>query len=188
MTVGPDGMTWTSSRLTSISGWAANASVMYWAKTWRSTARACPAGTLAVSAAAITNDPRPRISSFSRPTAATRAALRKELEQTSSASLSVWWASVGRTGRISYRRTVTPWWASCQAASLPANPPPMTVTERGNVSSISCLLEDTFPLFCISLVRVPGHATWDKVSGVGALVARGRFVRVRSRTSQPPFR
>ena len=49
---------------------------------------------------------------------------RNEFEQTSSASRSVWCASVPRTGRISCSTTGTPAGASCQAASEPASPPP----------------------------------------------------------------
>jgi hypothetical protein len=41
---------------------------------------------------------------------------------------SVLCTAVGRTGRISWRRTRTPRAAACQAASLPARPPPMMVS------------------------------------------------------------
>ena len=50
----------------------------------------------------------------------------RELLQTSSARRSVTWAPVLRLGRISQRVTSMPRCASCQAASLPARPPPMT--------------------------------------------------------------
>ena len=51
---------------------------------------------------------------------------RNELEQTSSANASVLWASVIRSGRISWITAETPAAAICQAASEPARPPPMT--------------------------------------------------------------
>src|SRR5581483_3432514 len=98
------------------------------AKPSRSTASEPPAGTRFRSATAMTSDPRRRISSFRRPIAVVRSALRKLFEQTSSARRSVVCASVPRTGRISKRSTATPRRASCQAASQPASPPPITVT------------------------------------------------------------
>ena len=82
-------------------------------------------------------EPQRRISSCSRPTAfSSLSSERKELEQTSSASPSVWCASVVRTGRISCSTTGTPAWTICQAASLLANPPPTTWIGAGFVSLI----------------------------------------------------
>ena len=75
-----------------------------------------------------------RISACSKPTALnSQSSDRKELEQTSSARPSVWWASVLTPGtpRISCRMTGTPAWAICQAASEPARPPPMTWMGEG---------------------------------------------------------
>ena len=93
----------------------------------RSTASAPPAGTRLASPDDRISEPQRRISSCSRPTALfSMSSERNELEQTSSARPSVWWASVMRTGRISCRITGTPARAICHAASLPANPPPMT--------------------------------------------------------------
>src|SRR5271169_2325055 len=62
---------------------------------------------------------------------------RNEFEQTSSASRSVRWASVPRTGRISCRTTGMPARATCQEASHPARPPPMTWMGRMRASSQS---------------------------------------------------
>src|SRR5262245_23713201 len=104
---------------------AASVPVTVSANRSRSTANAAPAGTRLASAARITSESSRRISSFSRPTALSSLSPRKEFEQTSSASRSVLWTAVGRTGRISYSVTGTPCDAACQAASLPARPPPM---------------------------------------------------------------
>jgi hypothetical protein len=51
---------------------------------------------------------------------------RNEFEHTSSASPEVLCAAVMRSGRISWSTTGTPREAICQAASLPARPPPTT--------------------------------------------------------------
>ena len=80
------------------------------------------------SAARMISEPSRRISSLSRPTALSSLSPRKELLQTSSASRSVLWTSVGLTGRISCRMTGTPRDATCHAASEPARPPPMMRT------------------------------------------------------------
>ena len=117
----------TSPRSMRISGWHSSRLVISRAKPSRSTASAPPAGSLCLSPAARISEPQRRISSCSRPTALfTASSERKELEQTSSASCAVLWASVPRTGRISWRTTGMPAEASCQAASLPARPPPTT--------------------------------------------------------------
>jgi hypothetical protein len=95
------GIARTSSRTSVMSGWAASSRVTASAKRSRSTASAAPAGTRLASAARITSDPSRRISSLRRPTALSSLSPRKELLQTSSASRSVLWTAVGRTGRIS---------------------------------------------------------------------------------------
>ena len=112
------------------SGCAASVCVISAANRSRSTARAAPAGTRLISAARMTSDPSRRISSFNSPTALSSLSPRKELLQTSSASRSVLWTAVGRTGRISYSVTGTPRETACQAASEPASPPPMMVIMR----------------------------------------------------------
>ena len=115
----------TSSRSSVTSGWASRVSCTAAEKPCRSTASAPPAGSLCASAERMISEPARRISSWITPTALLAASSeRKELEQTSSARLSVRWASVPRTGRISCSTTGTPAWASCHAASLPARPPP----------------------------------------------------------------
>ena len=90
----------TSSRRTFTSGCASSRAWTSSAKPSRSTAKALPAGTLWASAACRISEPHRRISSCSTPTAlASASSDRKELEQTSSASVSVRWASVPRSGR-----------------------------------------------------------------------------------------
>ena len=115
----------TSSRAIVISGCASSLAVTAAEKPSRSTASAPPAGTWLASPDAMISEPASRISACSSPTALFSASSeRKELEQTSSARLSVLCASVPRTGRISCRMTGTPASAACQAASEPARPPP----------------------------------------------------------------
>ena len=93
----------------------------------RSTARAPPAGSFVASPADKISEPQRRISSCSRPTAlVSHSSERNEFEHTSSARPSVRCASVMRVGRISCSTTGTPAAATCQAASEPAKPPPMT--------------------------------------------------------------
>ncbi len=72
--------------------------------------------------------PARRISACKSPLAFVGPSPPKELEQTISASRPVAWAGVIFFGRISKRRTGTPSRARVQAASLPARPPPTTVT------------------------------------------------------------
>ena len=76
-------------------------------------------------AARMINEPRRRTSSFSSHTALSSLSPRKEFEQTSSLRRSVLCTAVGCTGRISCSTTRAPSEAACQAASLPASPPPM---------------------------------------------------------------
>ena len=103
----------------------------------RSTASAPPAGTRWASPAPRMMEPARRISSCRSPMALVSASSeRNEFEHTSSARPPVRWASVARWGRISWRTVGTPARASCQAASDPARPPPITWTEFGE-SAIS---------------------------------------------------
>ena len=73
-------------------------------------------------------EPQRRSSSFSSPTAFSSWSERRELEHTSSPKDGLWWAGVifgvssPEASRGSPRR------ASCQAASLPARPAPITIT------------------------------------------------------------
>jgi hypothetical protein len=53
------------------------------------------------------------------------------LLQTNSANSALWWAGEGRSGRISTNLTGTPARATCQAASVPAKPAPITSTGFG---------------------------------------------------------
>src|ERR687885_2795282 len=73
-------------------------------------------------------DSRRLSSSFKSPDAVSKERLPIEFEQTSSAKESVRWAGVCLAGRISHSSTEQPLPAACQAASLPARPPPITVT------------------------------------------------------------
>src|SRR5579863_2480085 len=83
------------------------------------------------------SDPIARISRWITPTALVSASSdRKELEQSSSARRPVRCASVRRSGRISWRTTVAPAWAICQAASEPARPPP--ITWMGVIARLFC--------------------------------------------------
>src|SRR5690606_14629698 len=82
--------------------------------------------------------PSPRISAFNRPGAFVVTVEPRELLQTSSASWSVTCAGVSRCGRISYSLTRIPRSAACHAASLPASPPPITISSfLFRISSIS---------------------------------------------------
>ena len=120
-----DGNPATSLRSMATRGCASSCRVTSSEKPSRSTASAPPAGSLWRSPAAMMSEPARRISSCSRPTALVAASSeRKLLEQTSSASPPVLCASVRRCGRISWSTTGTPARATCQAASLPASPPP----------------------------------------------------------------
>src|SRR5262245_59883101 len=122
----------TSPRSMETSGCASSCRVTCAEKPSRSTASAPPAGSLWASPAAMISEPARRISSCSRPTALVSASSeRKLLEQTCSARPSVLCASVMRLGRISCSTTGTPAGAPCQAASLPASPPPMMWMGRG---------------------------------------------------------
>ena len=138
MITSPSGISVTSPGTTVILGWFLILSVTIWANPWRSTARAPPASTRVASAQVRIRLSRRRISSFRRPTAFSSWSLRRELEQHSSAKLSVKWAGVFFSGFISRRVTWTPRWASCQAHSLPARPAPMTVTSIEDSPLLGC--------------------------------------------------
>ena len=103
---------------------------MWAAKAPRSTARALPAGTRVARAAAMIRELSRRISSLSSPTALSTPSARRELLHTSSPKNGDWCAGENFWGFISKRRTRTPRRAACQAASLPARPPPMMVRLR----------------------------------------------------------
>ena len=128
MTTSPCGISVTSSATTVILGWLRMACVTIAEKPWRSTASAPPAGTAVASAHRRIRLSSRRSSSFSRPTAFSRPAPRRELEQHSSAKSSVTWAGVRLRGFISRSVTCMPRWANCHAHSLPARPAPITVT------------------------------------------------------------
>ena len=85
MTTSPSGMDVTSPGIMVILGWLKMVSVTMRAKPSRSTASAPPAGTAVASAQRIMRLFSRRSSSFSRPTAFSSPAPRRELEQQSSA-------------------------------------------------------------------------------------------------------
>ena len=92
----------------------------------RSTARAPPAGTWRASADRITSEPRRRISACSRPTALCVVVRAERVGADQLGELAGLVGGGRACGRISCRTTGTPACASCQAASEPANPPPIT--------------------------------------------------------------
>src|SRR5207237_10029597 len=105
---------------------------------------------------------------------------RNELEQTSSASPSVRCASVMRAGRISCSTTGTPDLATCQAASEPARPAPITCT----MLDWGPVMGRTGSAFrrCVESPRLsflPPETTTPARGG------RYRFVRVRAERYQP---
>ena len=61
----------------------------------------------------------------------------KEFEQTNSANKEVLWAGVFILGLISYKFEDMPIRANCQAASLPASPPPTIATFFFDIQSAS---------------------------------------------------
>ena len=146
----------TSSRRTSISGSVRIAAVTPAAKALRSTASADPAGTRAASASRRISEPSDRISAWISPTALwSGSSERKLFEQTSSASASLWCASVRCGPRISWRTTGTPARAHCHAASDPARPPPMM-----------CTGPLTAPDSGVSRACGTNHAAWYKIPEV----------------------
>ena len=125
---GPSGISVTSSSITVIFGWERIFSVTIFAKPPRSTARQPPASTRVASAQDRIRLSKRRSSSLRSPTAFSSRSPRRELEHTSSAKSGLWWAGVIFLGFISYRSTSISRFASCQAASHPARPAPMTFT------------------------------------------------------------
>ena len=85
MITGPCGIAFTSSWTISTRGCARSVFVIQAEKPSRSTASALPAGTRCRSALFMIRESSMRISSLSTPTALSRASLRSEFEQTSSA-------------------------------------------------------------------------------------------------------
>ena len=86
-----------------------------------------PAGTATDLATAITSEPSNSISRLSNPTAWVGASPRNEFEHTSSARSGEACAGEKAAGLDSHSSTSQPACASCQAASHPASPPPITV-------------------------------------------------------------
>src|SRR5262245_28746820 len=126
------GISFTSARTTSTSAREAIAPVTSRANASRSTASAAPAGTRVRRAHATISESSRAISALRSPWGVDSSSDLRLLEQTSSARSPVRWTGVPRTGRISWRTTGTPRRAICQAASLPASPPPTTVTRLGS--------------------------------------------------------
>ena len=116
----------TSRCSTVISGWVSIAFVTASENLSRSTASAPPAATAAALAAGMHTEPSRRISSLRSPAALSSLDALSELEQTSSASLSVRCAGERFAGFISISVTGTPSRAAAHAASQPAKPPPIT--------------------------------------------------------------
>src|ERR1043165_836760 len=125
---GPSGSSSSRRRSIRIRGCSASRSVFARANHNRPTASPGPAGTRCSSAHAITSEPHRRSSCLSSPAGAPGSSLRSELLHTSSPSSGDWCAGDIAHGFISTRETSIPASASCQAASLPATPPPTTVT------------------------------------------------------------
>jgi hypothetical protein len=115
----------TSSRIISTSDLDSKAVVIKREKASRSTARALPAGTRLSSAAWMIREFSLRNSSLRRPEPVSRASDLRELLHTSSPRKGERWAGEKRFGFISKRVTTIPRLAACQAASHPANPPPI---------------------------------------------------------------
>ena len=135
MTQGPSGISVTSSRTSSIKGSAETRSPTSLEYCPRSTASAPPAGTAASRAQESSTEPMRSSSIFSKPAALSNLVDLNEFEHTSSARPSVVWAGEVVFGRISMRRTGTPRYASESAHSLPASPPPTTVTVSNRMAS-----------------------------------------------------
>ena len=112
-----------------IRGWEESSFVIDRLNWLLSTASAPPAGTECWSAFAITIDFKFLYSSCKRPAALSLLIAPKLLLQTSSANSGEWWAGDFFFGRISKRVTLTPALAICHAASDPARPAPITITD-----------------------------------------------------------
>jgi len=115
-----------SSRRSSIAGSLSMARVTSAANRSRSTVSAWPAGTRVSAAQRSNRESTRRSSSLSSHGAPFSCSLLSELLHTSSASAAVLCAGVATDGRISYSTALPPPRAICQAASQPANPPPIT--------------------------------------------------------------
>ena len=127
ITIPSEGSSVTSPVTTSMFGSDLIFSVIYSENSSLSTASAPPAATEVLSAASMVTEPRRRISSLSNPAADSSRIAFSELEQTSSAKPSLFWAGVRFSGFISQSRTENPKDESLCAASHPASPAPITV-------------------------------------------------------------
>ena len=89
-----------------------------------------------------------------------------------------WWASVPRTGRISCSTTGTPAWATCQAASEPARPPPMMWMGfvMGRRSTLT-------PLRAEVALRAESGLSWNGRQGWGWRWRKSRSARPWARAS-----
>ena len=123
---GASGISVISSLIRLIFGFSSIIFVTFEEKSSLSIARAAPAGTAESKAAFIKKEPRIDISFFKSPLAFVTSKEPRLFEQTNSARFSVLCAPVVFFGRISYKSTSIPLFASCNAASEPANPPPIT--------------------------------------------------------------
>ncbi|CDD54323.1 unknown [Ruminococcus sp. CAG:379] len=134
----PSGIRSTSSSQIMIFGCERIFSVTIRENACRSTARAPPASTAVAFAQGTSREPSRSISAFNMPGAESSRDAFRELEHTSSAKVSAWWAGVCFFGFISYKATDRPAWAICQAASQPASPAPMTrIIPSGSAQSRS---------------------------------------------------
>ncbi len=124
----PSGMLVASRRSTSMRGLASILSLTSLEKSLRSTASAPPAGTAASRAHSMSCEPMWASSSLRRPAALSCLVDFREFEHTSSAKSEVWCAGDVDSGLCSTRVTATPRAASWSAHSLPASPPPITIT------------------------------------------------------------
>ena len=93
-----------------------------------STANAPPAGIANSSAVWTINELKDLSSLCNKPAALSGLKAPKLLLQTNSPNSPVWWAGVDLKGLISTNFTGIPEFATCQAASEPARPAPITIT------------------------------------------------------------
>ena len=133
MIVGASGITSIFFRTRVIFGWLVIRSVTNSENKFRSTARAEPAGTVALFAQSRSRELNFFNSEINIPEARSGKVEPSEFEHTSSARFPVECAPVGDSGRISYSETEIPLWAACQAASLPDKPPPITTSSLVNL-------------------------------------------------------
>src|SRR5688572_5011913 len=128
MITGPSGSSSMTRRSMRTFGCSARRAVTSRPKPTRSTASASPAGTRWRSAQAMTSDPARRSSALRSPAGAVGSSERSEFEHTSSHRSGVRCAGDIAAGFISISVTRRPRSASCQAASEPASPAPITWT------------------------------------------------------------